>query len=82
MLLNCGFERVAKKGPFVVFEHEDTGVLQAFRPHRSSEQADPMTVASVKKTLVENGFFEREEFEGSLQEAARSHRGQSDRKAR
>jgi predicted RNA binding protein YcfA (HicA-like mRNA interferase family) len=82
MLLDCGFERVAEKGPYVVFEHEDTGVLQAFRPHRSSEREDPMTVASVKKTLVENGFVEPEEFEESLQEAARSHTGRSDRKAR
>jgi hypothetical protein len=73
MLIECGFERVAEKSPYVVFEHEVTGVLQAFRAHRSNERADAMTVASVRKTLVENGFFEPEEFEESLQEAAQNH---------
>ncbi len=56
-------------GPYVVFEHEPTGALQAFRAHRPAERVDPMTLAAVRMTLVGNGFLERDEFEPALREA-------------
>ncbi len=57
-------------GPYIVFEHEPTGALQAFRAHRTTERVDPMTLAAVRVMLVGNGFLNRDEFEGALREAS------------
>ncbi len=57
-------------GPYVVYKHESSSALQAFRSHRRAEQIDPMTLASVRKTLVGFGFMEEKEFEEAVQETA------------
>ena len=65
-----GFDRTPAAGPHVVYEHRAAGALQAFRAHRASEPADPMTLASVRKTLVGFGVVSEEQYEGALREAA------------
>jgi len=80
LLVECGFERVPTKEPYVVWEHRDSGVLQAFRRHRTNERADPMTIASVRKSLVANGFMEQEEFENALHESADDRIGRAKRR--
>ena len=70
LLEECGFARVPVDGPHVVYKHEPSGALQAFRAHRPAELADPMTLASVRKTLVGFGFLEEEEFEAAIGAAA------------
>ncbi len=66
LLLDAGFTRLHANGPYVLFEHPASNALQAFRAHRGSEIADPMTIASVRKTLVGFGFMDEKEFEESL----------------
>ncbi len=70
LLTNCGFVRTPANGPYTVFKHEASGALQAFRSHRASELVDPMTLASVRKTLVEFGFMDEGAFKEALREAA------------
>jgi hypothetical protein len=70
LLKECGFERIPVNGPYVVFKHDTSGALQAFRIHRASELVDLMTLASVRKTLVGFGFLEEGEFEGAVRETA------------
>jgi hypothetical protein len=70
LLKEYGFEQKPVNGPYVVFEHDASGALQAFRIHRSLELVDPMTLASVQKTLVGFGFMNESEFEGAIREAA------------
>ena len=76
LLTAHGFEQVPARKPFVVFRHVTSGALQAFRPHRASEVADPMTLASVRKTLVGFSFLEEGAFEAAIQAAGarRQHR--------
>jgi hypothetical protein len=69
-LKECGFERSPVDVPYVVFRHEGTGAVQAFRAHRVRERVDPMTLASVRKTLVGFGFLEESAFEGAVRAAA------------
>lgn len=69
LLEKCGFVQAPKHGPYVVFTHGASGALQAFRSHRATEIADPMTLASVRKTLVEFGFMEEEAFRTALRKA-------------
>jgi hypothetical protein len=76
LLEECAFQQTPVDGPYVVYKHEGAGALQAFRAHRRSERVDPMTVASVRKTLVEFGFMEEAEFEEAVREAV------ADRKAK
>jgi hypothetical protein len=71
ILKEQGFVQAPKNGPYVVFKHEASGALQAFRSHRTTEVADPMTLASVRKTLVEFGFMEENAFQAAVREAAR-----------
>lgn len=71
ILGECGFVQAPKNGLYVIFKHEASGALQAFRRHRSNESADPMTLASVRKTLVEFGFMEEKAFQTAVQEAAK-----------
>ncbi len=68
LLTEFGFVRTPANGPFVLFEHAESGALQAFRAHRVNEIVDPMTMASVRKTLNGFGFLEENEFEGALSE--------------
>jgi hypothetical protein len=70
LLAECGFDRIAVDGPYVVYKHDPSGALQAFRSHRATEIADPMTLASVRKTLVEFGFMEEGEFDEAIRSAA------------
>jgi hypothetical protein len=72
LLKESGFVQVPKNGPYVVFKHDASGALQAFRHHRTREIADPMTIASVRKTLVEFGFMDKDEFQAAVREAAKS----------
>jgi hypothetical protein len=65
-----GFERAPVDGPYVVYKHRAAGAVQAFRAHRASEVADPMTLASVRKTLVGFGVVAEDEYEEALREAA------------
>jgi hypothetical protein len=65
-----GFSQAPVNGPYVVFKHEGSGALQAFRPHRAAEVADPMTLASVRKTLVGFSFVEEGDFEPAVRAAA------------
>jgi hypothetical protein len=76
LLTDNGFVQAPANGPYVVYKHDPSGALQAFRAHRAAELADPMTLASVRKTLVEFGFMAEEEFQVALREAA------ADRKAK
>ena len=76
LLVECEFDQVAVDGPYIVYKHAPSGALQAFRAHRPAEVVDPMTLASVRKTLVGFGFMGEEEFEGALRDAA------ADRKAK
>ena len=70
LLKECGFAQAPVNEPYVIFKHEASGALQAFRLHRPAEAVDPMTLASVRKTLVGFGFLEEGEFEGAVREAA------------
>ena len=70
LLEACGFDRTPVDGPYVVYKHRGAGAVQAFRAHRASELADPMTLASVRKTLVGFGVMAEEEYEEALREAA------------
>jgi hypothetical protein len=70
LLKEYGFEETPRKRPYVVFEHEASGALQAFRTHRALELVDPMTLASVQKTLVGFGFIDEKEFEKAVRKAA------------
>jgi len=63
LLEECDFAQVKVDGPYIVYKHEPSGALQAFRSHRPAERVDPMTLASVRKTLVGFGFMEEDEFE-------------------
>jgi predicted RNA binding protein YcfA (HicA-like mRNA interferase family) len=69
LLEECGFVQAPKNGPYVVFKHDASGALQAFRSHRTTEMADPMALASVRKTLVEFGFMDESEFAAAIREA-------------
>ncbi len=69
LLEECEFARVSVDGPYIVFKHEASGALQAFRSHRLNELVDPMTVASVRKTLVGFGFMDENEFEEAVRNA-------------
>ena len=53
----------------MVFEHKPSNTIIAFRPHRITERIDEMTLAAVRKTLVEKGFLDQEAFAGALQGA-------------
>ena len=64
-----GFDRTPVDGPYVVYKHRAAGAVQAFRAHRVSELADPMTLASVRKTLVGFGVVAEEEYEQAFREA-------------
>ena len=70
LLERCGFERAPAAGPYVVYKHRASGAVQAFRAHRASELADPMTLASVRKTLVGFGILGEEGFEAAVRETA------------
>lgn len=70
LLTDCDFAQVPADGPYVVYKHETSGALQAFRAHRPAERVDPMTLASVRKTLVGFGFLEEAEFESAVREAS------------
>ncbi len=70
LLEKCGFDRTPAAGPYVVYKHRAAGTVQAFRAHRASERADPMTLASVRKTLVGFGIMEEKGFEAAVRETA------------
>jgi hypothetical protein len=70
LLAEYEFNQVQVEGPYIVYKHEPSGALQAFRAHRRAELVDPMTLASVRKTLVEFGFLKEGEFEEAVREAA------------
>jgi hypothetical protein len=70
LLEERGFDRTPAAGPYVVYKHPVAGAIQAFRAHRASELADPMTLASVRKTLVGFGLMAEEEFEEAIRDAA------------
>ena len=69
LLARFDFVRVPVEGKHVFFEHKSSNTLVAFRPHRTTELVDAMTLAAVRKTLVGNGFLERDAFPEALQEA-------------
>jgi hypothetical protein len=69
LLARFNFVRVPVEGKHVLFEHKSSNTLVAFRPHRSTERVDAMTLAAVRKTLVDNGFLERDAFPQALQKA-------------
>ena len=80
LLIKHRFRRSRQADPYVVFTHERSGALQAFRQHEFTESADPMTLASVRKTLVGFGFLKAEEFESAIDEAEREIRKKTGRK--
>jgi hypothetical protein len=79
LLEECGFERTPVDGPYVVYKHRAAGAVQAFRAHRASEVADPMTVASVQKTLVGFGVMAEDEFEEAVRDAAAERKAKARR---
>jgi hypothetical protein len=83
LLGELGFKPKQVEGPYglyIVFEHEATGVLHAFRAHRPDERVDPTTLAGIRMTLAENGFIEREEFASALREATSNSKVKAKRK--
>src|SRR5437588_4591896 len=81
LLADCAFDQVAVDGPYIVYKHAPSGALQAFRARRPAAVVDPMTLASVPKTLVEFGFMEEGEYEEAVRDAvverkAKAKRGQ------
>jgi hypothetical protein len=80
VLTDSGFVQTPANGPYVVYKHDASGALQAFRAHRAAGLADPMTLASVRKTLVEFGFMTEEEFRAALLEAAAERKATSKRR--
>ncbi len=80
LLEECEFDQVPVDGPHVVYKHEPSGALQAFRAHRPAELVDPMTLASVRKTLVGFGFLEEEEFEGAVRASAAERKAKAKRR--
>lgn len=79
LLEKCGFDRTPAAGPYVVYRHRAAGAVQAFRRHRASELADPMTLASVRKTLVGFGLMEEEGFEAAIRETAAGRKAKARR---
>src|SRR5262249_22275585 len=79
LLEECGFDRVQWDAPHVVYRHEPSGALQAFRAHRPAELADPMALASVRKTLVGFDFLEEADFEAAVRAAAAERRAKTRR---
>ena len=79
LLEACGFDRTPTDGPYVVYQHRAAGAVQAFRAHRASELADPMTLASVRKTLVGFGVMEEEKFEEAVRETAAERKAKAKR---
>jgi hypothetical protein len=79
LLTDCGFAQTPANGPYVVFKHDASGALQAFRTHRAAELVDPMTLASVRKTLVEFGFMDEDDFQAALREAASERKAKAKR---
>jgi len=79
LLKTHGFALIPVAGPYVVFKHEASGALQAFRSHRTTEVADAMTLASVRKTLVGFGFLEEGEFEAAVHAAASKRKAKAPR---
>ncbi len=69
LLEACGFDRTPTAGPYVVYKHSEAGVVQAFRAHRVTELADPMTLESVRKTLVGFGIVAEDEYDEVLRAA-------------
>jgi hypothetical protein len=70
LLEACSFDRTPVSGPYVVYKHSGAGAVQAFRAHRVTERADPMTLESVRKTLVGFGIVAEDEYEEALRVAA------------
>jgi hypothetical protein len=70
LLEASGFERTPVAGPYVVYKHNGAGAVQAFRARRVRELADPMTLESVRKTLVGFGIVAEDEYEEALRAAA------------
>jgi hypothetical protein len=68
LLEGCGFKLTPVDGPYIVYQHDASGALQAFRAHRPAERVEPMTVASVRKTLVGFGFMDETEFEDAVRD--------------
>jgi hypothetical protein len=66
----CRFDRTPAAGPYVVYKHNGAGAVQAFRAHRVAELANPMTLQSMRKTLVGFGIAAKDEYEEALGAAA------------
>jgi hypothetical protein len=79
LLEERAFDQVRVDGPYVVYKHELSGALQAFRSHRPGEVVDPMTLASVRKTLVGFGFMEEDEFEQAVRNAVAERKAKAKR---
>ena len=79
LLAEYGFDEVSVDGPYIVYKHTPSGALQAFRAHRPAERVDPMTLASVRKTLVGFGFLEEEAFEGAVRASAAERKAKAKR---
>jgi hypothetical protein len=77
LLEECDFHETPVDGPYIVYRHETSGALQAFRSHRRTERVDPMTLASVLKTLVGFGFMEEEDFGDAIREAIAERRAKA-----
>jgi hypothetical protein len=75
----CDFALVPVDGPYIVYKHELSGALQAFRSHRLSKLVDPMTIASVRKTLVGFGFMNENEFEVAVRNAVAERKAKARR---
>lgn len=79
LLEECDFTQAPVDRPYIVYKHESSGALQAFRSHRRSELVDPMTVASVRKTLVGFGFMDENEFEEAVRNAVAERKAKARR---
>lgn len=74
LLEKLGFVQAHIEGPHVLFEHEPSGVLLGYRPHRRGERVDPMTLSVTKKMLDLNGFVEETDFEKEVRKATPKRR--------
>jgi predicted RNA binding protein YcfA (HicA-like mRNA interferase family) len=58
ILLQLGFERVATKGPQVVYRHPESDSLVMLPPGEPTDMLDEIHTVTVRRFLVERGLVE------------------------
>jgi hypothetical protein len=63
LLTRLGFECVPVEGDQLVFTHKDSGALIILPPRKWIDPVDKVHSVAVRRTLVENGLIEADEFD-------------------